>query len=257
VTTPDLERRLAVVLQQHAEDALNRTDTPSTLTELLVDAERDLLRRRTRIWRTGALVAAAATIAAIAAVTALGRPETTEPAHQPTPSEQIATAYLHAWDSFDRPRLASYLADTADIDGWRRSNRWEEAVGFRMLTESCVEQSSTTAQTSTTAGTHVVCTFDYHALRSDELGLGPYSHSTFTATIKDGKILDTELEYADAKSGYTDEIWGPFAAWVAEAYPRDAAAMYANWPYQGIPAVTDRALELWEQHVKDYVAAQG
>lgn len=233
---------------------MNRTDTPSKLTELLVDAERDLLRRRRkRTWGTGALVAAAAAIAVIAAVTALDRPETTEPAQQPTPAEQVATAYLDAWVSFDRPRIASYLADNAEIGGWRRSNRWEEAVGFRMLNESCVEQSSTTAQTSTTPGTQVVCTFDYHALHSDELGLGPYSHSTFTATIKDGKILATELAYADAKSGYTGEIWGPFAAWVAEAYPRDAAAMYANWPYQGIPAVTDRALELWAKHTRDYV----
>jgi len=227
---------------------MNRTDTPSKLNELLVDAERDLLRRRKLTWGTGVLVAAAAAIAVIAAVTALGRPETTEPAQQSTPSEQVATAVLDAWASFDRPRIASYLAENAEIVGnWRRDNRFDEAVGYRMLNESCVQQSSTTA------GTQVVCTFDYHALRSDELGLGPYSDNTFTATIKDGKILTAELEYADPTNGFAGQMWEPFAAWVAEAYPKDAAAMYANWPYRGSPALTDRALELWAKHTRDYV----
>jgi hypothetical protein len=99
----------------------------------------------------------------------------------------------------------------------------------------------------------VVCTFDSHALGSDELGLGPFSDNTATFTIRDGKILTAEMEYADATNGFTDQMWEPFGAWVAKAYPKDAALMYAHWPYRSEAALTDRSLELWAKHARDYV----
>lgn len=227
---------------------MNRTDTQSKLNSLLVDADRVRRRRRGRTRGAGVLVAAAAAIAVTAAVTVLGRPEATEPAQQLTPAEQVATAALDAWASFDRPRVASYLADDAEIDAsWRRDNRWDEAVGYRTLNESCVEQ------TSTTSGTRVVCTYDYHALGSDELGLGPYSDSTALFTIDDGKILTAERRYAFARDGFRVQMWEPFAAWIVETHPKDAALMYAHWPYQDSPALTDRSLELWAERTRDYV----
>lgn len=72
MTTPDLERQLAAVLQRHAEDAMNRTDTRARLNSLITDREQDLRRRRRLTWGAGALVAAAAIIAVIVSSLGLG-----------------------------------------------------------------------------------------------------------------------------------------------------------------------------------------
>jgi hypothetical protein len=39
---------------------------------------------------------------------------------------------------------------------------------------------------------------------------------------------------------------------MAGAYPEDAAVMYEDWPSQTSARLTDRSLELWEQHVQEY-----
>lgn len=226
---------------------MNRTDTPSKLDTLLIDARQDLLRRRRRNWATGALVAAAATIATIAATITLGPPVPPEPAQQPTPAEQVASEALDAWASFDRPRIASYLAAGGRFGGWRRGNRFDEAIGYRDLNRSCVEESSTPA------GAQVVCTYDIHALGSDELGLGPYPDNTSTFTIQNGEILTAMVARPTATNGFADQMWDPFAAWVKNTYPQDAADMYAHWPYTDSPAYTDHSLRLWAKHTRDYL----
>lgn len=210
-------------------------------------------------WAAGALVAAAATIAVIASVLGLGpnRNQTVEPATGSDPAA-VVTAFLDAYAAQDSLVMASWLADGADLDlgvehatdlaTWTGSEaRWDAAVGFRVLNESCQPQSGVSDETQ------VVCTYDYHALGSDRLRRGPFSGSTLTATVKDGKIIALRQAIPFIGNGFSREMWEPFAAWVRSSYPQDAAVMYEDWPQQNLQAYTDRSIALWAKHTQDYV----
>lgn len=250
MTTSDLERRLTTVLHQHAENAMNRTHTDEQLQTLLVDTERDARRRR-RGWIAGGLVAAAAAIVLIAWGPDLGsnQAETVTPAQVDTPTE-VATGFLDAYASFDSDRVVSYLAEGSSRDEWLRDIRWNEAVGFRFLLDRCTKESSSPT------GTVVRCAYDFYALRSDELGRGPFSDNVFTLTVQDGKIVATDQGLEFMTNGFSDQMWDPFAAWVAEAHPGDAAKMYADWPQQTLQAANDESIELWDRNTREYVETE-
>lgn len=238
---------------------MNRTDTRARLNSLITDREQDLRRRRRLTWGAGALVAAAAIIAVIVSSLGLGfnRDQTVEPAAGPDPAA-VAHAFLDAYAAQDGQVMASWLADGADLAlgvehstalaSWMGSGgRWDGAVGFRTLNESCQPQSGIADETQ------VVCTYDYHALGSDRLGLGPFSGSTLAVTVKDGKITAVRQDVPFMENGFSREMWEPFAAWVRTSYPQDAALMYSDWPSQNMAAVTDRSIALWAKHTQDYV----
>jgi hypothetical protein len=259
VTTSELERRLTALLKQHAEDAMNSTRTEQQLDILAAGVEQERRRRR-RNWAAGGLAAAAATVGLVLWASNLGaETDTAVPAQQP--AVEVATSFLAAYASFDRDEAESYLADDAFLDiwqgaggveAWREGNRWFEAIGFKMENESCMEQETSSA------GTQVRCTYDFHAIRSDELELGPFSGSFFTFTVQDGEIVsaDQELEFLGSGDGFSARMWEPFANWVARTHPEDAAIMYADWPSQQLESLTPRSIELWEKQTKNYVAAQ-
>lgn len=258
MNTSDLERRLAVVLQQHAEDAMNSTRTEEKLENLLTESER---RRRRRLgWAAGAVAAAAAVVALIAWAVGPGTNQSEEvvSARVP-PAKQVATAFLDAYAGFDRATAASYLADGAalsiwenslGLEVWRQGNRWFEAIGFRLVPDKCDTQGRQGSETQ------VRCTFHYHALGSDELGRGPFSDNTFDFTVRDGKIIAADMELGFETNGFSTQMWEPFAAWVSEAYPKDAAVMYDDWPGQSLESLTTRSIRLWGQHTRDYVQAE-
>lgn len=62
MTTSDIERRLTTLLHQHAEEAMNQTDTMTKLTTLHGRMEQDVRSRRRR---RGLLAAAAASVVAV------------------------------------------------------------------------------------------------------------------------------------------------------------------------------------------------
>ena len=254
MTTSDLERQLAVVLQRHAEDAMNRTDTGAKLEDLLDGAQEDLRRRRRRTWAAG-LVAAAASIALIAAalIFAVNRDDAVEPV-QPTPAtpaERVASAFFDAYMSNDRQRMASYLADNASMQDMSEAawSRWRLAAGFRTLNESCQQQAARPE------GTRVVCSFDFHMLGSNEIGRGPFSGDTLAVTVNNGKIAAAVETNTFLTNGFSDQMWEPFAGWVAAYHPSDAEVMYEDWPSQSSARLTGRSLALWTEHVQNYVAA--
>jgi len=226
---------------------MERTTTEGRLGTAMADVERNTQRRR-RILAGAALAATAAVIAVIVAVWSLAddSPETATRAQAPN-AAGVATAFVDAYGSYDRGQAATYLADDAALGTWRLDNRWYEAIGLRLLLDSCAEQGTSSA------GTRVECTFDFHALHSEQLGRGPYSGNVIYLTVRDSKIAtaDPVLEYT--ANGFSSQMWEPFATWVARAHPRDAATMYADWPSQDAPALTSRSIEHWEKHSADYV----
>jgi hypothetical protein len=78
-----------------------------------------------------------------------------------------------------------------------------EAQGYKQTLISCEELGSSAS------GTTLRCTFDYHAIRSDEIGLGPYSGSSFLLTVRDGQIVRASKTWAIAE--FSPQMWEPFA----------------------------------------------
>ena len=100
------------------------------------------------------------------------------------------------------------------------------------------------------------CVFDLQGLGSEQLGRGPYPDNTFSLTVNDGEIVDASMELASRTNGFYEEMWRPFARWVARTHPADAAVMYADYPRSDLASDTARSTALWRQHVEDYVRAK-
>jgi hypothetical protein len=224
-----------------------------------VDAWREQEKRQRRSARNrkiGALaVAAAIGVAALVVVLAnRGGQNTTTPAGEPAAvvagAEEVATGFVEAFGAFDVDRAIAYLADDADLSGLEGGTQnlpsllsLLEAQGYKQMLTSC------DGSGSTASGTDVVCTFDFHGIRSDEIGLGPYSGSSFDLTVRDGQIVRASLYWETGE--FSPQMWEPFATWVSKNYPEDAAVMYngdqTNW------LLTEESTRLWGQHTREYV----
>jgi hypothetical protein len=180
-------------------------------------------------------------------------------------AEEVATGFLEAYGAFDADRAITYLADDADISAmagsvgaapgargtleeFRLFISLLEAQGYRQVLNPCDELGSSAS------GTTLRCTFDYHAIRSDEIGLGPFTGSSFLLTVRDGEIVRASKTWAIAE--FSPQMWEPFASWVSETYPEDAAVMYKDDSYSGV-RLTEESIRLWERHSKGYVKEVG
>lgn len=202
--------------------------------------------------RNGTLLGIAAAAAIVVGVLVLFRPAgNTLVAVQPTTPVDIATAFVEAYAAYDADKAASYLTDTAlqefrgDIEALRLETRWNEAEGFKVLLDNCM------TQTSSPSG--VRCAYDFHAIRSDEMGLGPFSGSWFDFTVLEGKIVSVS-EHLEYMAEFSGQVWEPFARWVAGTHPEDVLVLYTNGS-QTMQRVTEDSIAVWEQRSREYVAA--
>jgi hypothetical protein len=188
--------------------------------------------------------------------------DATTPAGQPsmapvdTTAVEVATDFVNAFGAFDAERAIGYLAADADlaglngVDGSRELRlllSLLEAQGYEQMGTSCDQTGSSAS------GTDVRCTFDFHGIRSDEIGRGPYSGSYFDLTVRDGEIVQQSL-YWETKE-FSTYMWEPFAVWVSETYPEDGAVMY-NAAYSDF-LLSEESIRLWEQHSREYVKVVG
>jgi hypothetical protein len=209
-------------------------------------------------------VAAAIGVTAVVLILAnRGGQNTTTPLDAPeVTAKDIATSFLEAYGAFDAERAISYLAAEADITGmttsvgpgavggtvkeFRLLISYLDAEGYKQILDPCEELSSSAA-----SGTSFRCTFDFHALGSDEIGLGPYSGSYFDLTVLDGQIVRASKFFST--EGFSAQMWEPFANWVSTAYPEDAAVMYDDDTHSGV-RLTEESIRLWDRHTREYVA---
>ena len=216
-------------------------------------------------------LAAAAVVAIVGGGIALAsrdepaQPVTNQPATvtEPAPIESnvsavdVARGFVEAFGASDADQAISYMADDAEFSGVLSQSTTKypsdelrtliplaQAMGWKQTIDGC-EQHDTTA-----AGTTVRCTFDFHYLHSEELGLGPFSGSYFDVTVLDGQVVDIaghcEIEE------FSPQVWEPFANWLEATYPNDAGAML-----NGASIDTTALNELWEQRLREYVDAAG
>jgi hypothetical protein len=213
--------------------------------------------RAARNKKIGAFVVAAAIgVIAVALVFAmrLDRDPTT-PADTPTttaPADPealgVAMNFLAAYDAHDAEGVRSTMNDSAlsalPLGQLKLRLSWDEATGHTETNNSCEEVGSSAA------GTDFHCTFVFSALRSDEIGLGPYGGSYRELTVRDGEIVRYS-DYLEIDK-FSPQVWEPFARWVSKAYPHDAAIMYTDNSLSDF-RLTPESVQLWKQHTRDYV----
>ena len=179
-------------------------------------------------------------------------------------AEEVATSFVEAVGASDAERAISYLGDDADISlmissvgaqgvegtlgEFRLLLSLFEATGYKQMLDSCEELGSSVS------GTSLSCTFDYHNFRSDEIGRGPFSGSSFSLTVRDGEIVQARMDFGIEE--FSPQMWEPFAGWVSKAYPEDAAVMYGDETYTGV-RLTEESIGLWERHTRGYVEEVG
>ena len=258
MTTSEIERLLTATLQAHAEDAISRTDSQTQFETLHRESAR---RHRRAGWEAAGLVAAAAAVAMLVwwqAAPDAADVEPAPPVDVPTQAEQVATAFVEAWSDFDRPRIASYVADGATLriwpdpvtpNSWRVANRWDEATGFVMHLDGCFE----TFQVRDSMD--VGCTFSVHQLGSEQLGRGPYHDYLFGVTVENGEVVDAGKDMFYEGSELGEEMYSPFWRWMDAEHPEDAEVMAAYADPASTGAEIDASLQLWEQRTQDYVEA--
>jgi hypothetical protein len=176
---------------------------------------------------------------------------TSAPAQAPeTAAKEVATSFLEAYGAFDADRAITYLADDADLSGLGLQGQefplllsFLEAQGYKQMLTPCEETSSSAS------GTIVRCGFDFHLIRSDEIGRGPYSGSYFDLTVRDGEIVRASVYWEIEK--FSPQMWEPFAEWVSTTYPKDAAVMY-NATLSDY-RLSEESIRLWDRHSRGYV----
>ena len=208
------------------------------------------LRRRiadTRKRRRVTLAVAASVVAAVAVTAAggwLGVDKADDPAQNPDQSVAVAREFLDAVGRFDADAAISYLTSRCHRSGRFVESRARTAAEQLRLTlamtgPQAISKRSRTACIRATrrSGVSVSCAFDLHAIRSDEIGLGPYTGNYWRLTVRDGKIVSARRK-SIATSGFGDQIWEPFATWVSINHPDDILTMCIDrepWGCSGIP----------------------
>jgi hypothetical protein len=181
----------------------------------------------------------------------------------PAPVE-LATSFVEAVGASDAEQAISYLGDDADISlmissvgaqgvegtlgEFRLLLSLFEATGYKQMLDSCKDLGSSVS------GTSLRCTFEYHNFRSDEIGRGPFSGSSFSLTVRDGEIVQARTDFGIEE--FSTQMWEPFASWVSKTYPEDAAVMYADETHSGV-RLTEESIGLWERHTRGYVEEVG
>ena len=211
--------------------------------------------------RTAMVVTAAAVLIVVLGTLAfstrwLGSDESATPAGPTVTDEakQVAAGFLQAYGSYDAERAIGYLADDAITTDWpspeglRADLSWNEAVGWTELRSPCQKTGVDGATVE------LRCDYQVHALGSDELGRGPFGDSYWSLHVRGGKIVFASPQFPFGANGFSGEMWEPFLAFVDASYPGDADVMYNDNRTE--PAITPESLQLWEQHVSDYVASE-
>jgi hypothetical protein len=175
----------------------------------------------------------------------------------PSPgSVAVAREFVEALGDFDTDRAAALLAPAADLslmeggqEDWRLGIAWFEAHGFELLFDECADR------TDGSDGA-VRCTFDYHGIHSDRLGLGPYGGSHYDIVVVDGRVLSAAMHLEFVTNGFSEQVWKPFATWVGTNHPDDLNVMYVGGEVF-FEALTEDSIRLWETRSREFAEASG
>jgi hypothetical protein len=221
-------------------------------------------RRRSGGKRIGAFAAAVVALVLIAALMGCASGEEVTATDQtPVATEasenganagavEVATGFLEAYGASDVEQATTYLANDATIasmgaqDDLRLLLSWLEGTGYQQILGSCEELGNPGSGS-------IRCSFDFHALRSGEIGRGPFGGSYFDLVVSDGKVVRASQHWEIEKFG--PQVWEPFESWVSNAHPKDAAVMYTDGCCN--VRLTEESIQLWELRTREYVEELG
>lgn len=175
--------------------------------------------------------------------------------HQTDAAEDVVRGFLAAYGASDPNAAMTYLADDAG------PNERNLSLELALLDAQRVQLTITSCQAVPFgSATSVVCRFDFQALASDELGLGPFEGGAFVFTVREGKIV--QFASIGNLRRFGAQMRGPFARWVAATYPKDFEVMYGHSIPQlpsGFARVrgrpTEESIRLWRLRIPQYVEA--
>lgn len=222
---------------------------------------RDRKRRNQRI--AAGVVGIAVFVAAVWIVTSGASPDRSQRPANEQPSTvnrtdaamDVARGFLAAYGANDPEVAMTYASDDADLN--ERSLSLELALLDAQRVQLTIRSCQAVPFGSATS---VVCRFDFQALASDELGLGPFEGGAFVFTVRDGKIV--QFASIGNLRRFDAQMRGPFAQWVAATYPKDFEVMYGRSIPQlpsGFARVrgrpTEESIRLWRLRIPQYVEA--
>ena len=200
-----------------------------------------------------AVAAIAAFVALVVTAVVLTRSGDQSLVGQPQTPTETARAFVQAYRvDMDLNTARSYVAEGVDVLGPNDEAallmEYLQAVGTKNTLGSC-EELGTTAE-----GSQVKCSYEYHMLRSDEMGLGPFEGATLI-TVSDDKVVSVEdaSDQSIQSDPFSIQVWDPFRLWVLSSHPDDYDVMYDGTGWR----ITEESIPLWEQLTKEYVAEQG
>lgn len=250
MSTPDVERRLADLLAERAEEAMEHTNTQERLASLLAHAG-DNSQVRRRGWVAAGLVAAAAATIATVMVASDDEDEVGPASGSASDPVALATGFLEA--TYGGPPGRAEQMVSPDLVGrteWERELAWTRVLDYELVDRQCQ------SEPATAAGSVVSCEYALHGTGSKQLGLGPYGGNTMTLTIADGLITTIDQTYDYVDNGFSNELWEPLAAWIRKEHPEDVDRMYTSAD-QSLARLDDASLRLWGMRVDEYVAETG
>ena len=143
--------------------------------------------------------------------------------------------FLDAVVRYDADAAVSYLITEAvvqgnafaytgsdDAENLRLTIAHFRAAGYKQTINDCAQLGDSAS------GVIVSCTFDLQAIRSDEIGVGPFTDNVWRLTVRDGKIVSAQQEMPLSSNGFYTQVWAPFAAWVSIEHSDDVLTMYIN-----------------------------
>jgi hypothetical protein len=249
-------------------------DTGRTLRSLLLEETNAMpidtrhatvhLRRRladTRKRRRLTLAVAASVVAIAVTVTGgwLGINKASDPARNPDQSVAVAREFVTAVGWYDADAAISYLTSDATVQGaliayssaddaeiLRLTLAHYRAAHYKQTVTDCIRVGTSAA------GVSVSCAFDLQAIRSDEIGLGPYTDNYWRLTVRDGKIAS--VQHTMQTNRFAPQVWAQFANWVYINHPDDVLTMFIDSEMM-TQRFTEDSNRLWEQRSAEYVAA--
>ena len=248
----DVERRLTEVLHRRAEVVMSRTDTQEELREFLTRGDPEPPRAVGRNRFTA--VAAAGVAAAAAAAAVFWAADLTADRADPAPVQQpavdavqVAERFLAAYTSNDIETVATMAVPGGeDLPGWRRVMSRNQAWDIDFMFEPCRQT------TTNSVGSGVICFFSFHALRSQEVGRGPFEDATFTVWVdENGDVFDADPTWNHEYNGLAQHFEAVHT-WVATKHPEDKAFLWTD--EDEVPAADwERWTTLWQKYLAEYV----
>ena len=254
MSTQNVERELRAVLNRHAEDAMDSTDTHAEHERLndVLEAEPRTDRRR---WAVAVAAAAAAVTAVAVLSTVPGDDGTAPPPTNHGSAEQLereaellAERVVAAYADHDFDAVAAHLKPGIQPQitwpGLRREVERNRAWNVEYLLGDC------TATHQSSIGTFVECPTDLHVLYSEEAGVGPFQDNLFSLLVNDGFVVTGEISIPFEFNGTMEHVEA-FWAWLVENHPEDTAFLDQDEP--DVPAVDWRRwLRLYEKRAGEY-----